>query len=165
MPGRGRVSEFVLIPFAKAIYSGRGCGSVRIWRLLAHFILAPKDFDGQMTMSPEMRGLPNSFRMSVKSDYGANAKTDYANSILAALTVASFLPQNDRIIIRQDCGGISPTYIFFNLLVATDQLGFHAYLMVANSEMLDEIVASPPTAGDWLNLVQFGIVWLMNSYL
>lgn len=93
------------------------------------------------------------------------AETNQRGSILAALTIASFLPQINRTIFRQDCLGISPTYIFFNLLVATDQLGFQAYLMVANSEVLDEIVASPPTRGDWLNSIQFGVVWLMNLCL
>lgn len=92
-------------------------------------------------------------------------KPDQACSILIALTVASFLPQINQMIKRQDCLGISPTYVYFNLLVATEQLGFHAYLMVANSEILDEIVASPPTFGDWLDLIQFGIVWLLNLCL
>ena len=87
------------------------------------------------------------------------------NSALAVLSVISFLPQFRKIVHRGDCTGISPTYVFLNLVAATDQFGLSLLMIIDNKEMVDTIVASPPNNGNWINLVQFAIVWFCHLVL
>ncbi|KPM41720.1 hypothetical protein AK830_g4815 [Neonectria ditissima] len=83
---------------------------------------------------------------------------------LLLLSAASFVPQLSRLLARGDSAGLAPKYILFNLIVATQQFSLGLYYIVANDE-LDLVVHSPPTAGDWLNLAQFTVVWLGHLIL
>ncbi|KAM0275960.1 hypothetical protein ACHAQH_007223 [Verticillium albo-atrum] len=77
----------------------------------------------------------------------------------------SFIPQYVEIISRRDFTGISPTYVFFNLLATTAQFALGLHWTVVNEDVGDTIVHTPPTAGDFLNLCQFGIVWVCHVYM
>jgi hypothetical protein len=81
-------------------------------------------------------------------------------SVLLVLSFASFLPQLQLLWLRRDSSGISLCYVLFNLVVATEL--FTIDLSILTSAEGGEIfVHSPASTGDWLNLAQFGTVWLM----
>jgi hypothetical protein len=85
-------------------------------------------------------------------------------SILIILSVLSFNPQLQRLQKHGESTGISRFYILFNLVVATEQFTVGLFLIgfgLGGSKMLD----SPPLFGEWLNLVQFGAVWLCHLVL
>ncbi|KAK1763427.1 hypothetical protein QBC33DRAFT_549651 [Phialemonium atrogriseum] len=80
--------------------------------------------------------------------------------LLFLLTIISFLPHYQQIISRNDCSGISPYYILFNLVSATHQffLGY-AYVVQFDGTM-HFVHGNPRTLLDWLNFVQLTIVLL-----
>ena len=80
-------------------------------------------------------------------------------------SIASFVPQYRRILSKGDCAGISGNYILYNLISATEQFAIDLHFIVDNDEVMDYIVSSPPSLGDWLNLVQFAAVWLCHLLL
>lgn len=80
-------------------------------------------------------------------------------AILLALSVASFLPQFRRILSRQDCTGLSPIYLLFNLIAATQPFTLSLHLVVNHRDYDDSLIQSPPTLGNWLNLAQLAAVW------
>lgn len=77
----------------------------------------------------------------------------------------SFIPQFRRIISRDDCIGISLWYILFNLISATEQFTFGLHFVVDNMEIVDSVINTPPTTGDWLNFAQFTLVWVCHLTL
>ncbi|KAI2469732.1 hypothetical protein F4781DRAFT_208163 [Annulohypoxylon bovei var. microspora] len=85
--------------------------------------------------------------------------------ILLLASIASFIPQYLRIICYRDYAGISPLYVFFNLIVATEQFAIGLQFMVDNTDMANVIVKTPPTVIDWLNLIQFSVVFLCHLVL
>ncbi|KAI1392301.1 uncharacterized protein F4822DRAFT_123948 [Hypoxylon trugodes] len=87
------------------------------------------------------------------------------SSILLFLSVASFIPQYSRILSRGDCSRISPYYVLFNFIVATEQLTISLHFIIVNDAIMDNIVHTPPVAGDWLNLAQFSTVWVCQLIL
>ena len=88
-----------------------------------------------------------------------------SNSIVLILSVISFIPQYRHILSRGDCNGISLYYILFNLISATEQFTFGLHFVVDNMEVMDSIIGTPPTTGDWLNFAQFTVVWLCHLAL
>lgn len=81
-------------------------------------------------------------------------------SVLLVLSFASFLPQLQLLWLRRDSSGISLYYVLFNLIVATELFTIDL-AMLTSVDGGDIFVHSPATAGDWLNLAQFGTVWVM----
>ncbi|KAH8756568.1 hypothetical protein F5883DRAFT_649172 [Diaporthe sp. PMI_573] len=85
---------------------------------------------------------------------------DWLRIVLLVLSFASFLPQLQLLWLRRDSSGISLCYVLFSLVVATEL--FTIDLSILTSAEGGEIfVHSPASTGDWLNLAQFGTVWLM----
>lgn len=83
------------------------------------------------------------------------------HSVLLVLTGLSFLPQLRLLWLRRDSSGISPYYVLFNLISATEQFTFAFFFVVNNSEGSDAFVNRPPNSGDWLNLIQLALVWVL----
>lgn len=76
------------------------------------------------------------------------------------LSLASFLPQLQRLWLRRDSSGISLAYVLFNLMVATELFTIDLAILTS-VDGGDIFVHSPASVGDWLNLAQFGTVWVM----
>lgn len=81
-------------------------------------------------------------------------------SVLLIFTFASFLPQIRQLWLRRDSSGISLYYVLFNLMVATQILTIDLAVLMGVEES-DVFVTKPISAGDWLNLAQFGVVWAL----
>lgn len=82
-------------------------------------------------------------------------------SVLLILTLFPFLPQLYRIFSRKDSSGISAYYVFFNLISATEQFTIAFFLNMNTHKRCDFFVHDPATAGDWINLAQLGLVWIL----
>ncbi|KAF6815487.1 hypothetical protein CPLU01_14136 [Colletotrichum plurivorum] len=80
--------------------------------------------------------------------------------VLLIFTFASFLPQIRQLWTRRDSSGISLYYVLFNLMVATQILTIDLTVLMGVEES-DVFVTKPISAGDWLNLAQFGAVWAL----
>lgn len=83
--------------------------------------------------------------------------TDKFYSVLILLSIASFYPQCARILMRQDSGGVSPSYALCNVIVATHQFSLDLFFIVTSDEA-DLVIHRTPSVGDWLNLIQFAVV-------
>ena len=83
--------------------------------------------------------------------------------MLAIVSAATFIPQYRRIAQRKSCDGLSPWYILLNTIIATHQ--FSMGLAFVLFDKYYGAVHSPPTAGDWLNLVQFATVFVGHIIL
>lgn len=83
---------------------------------------------------------------------------------LVLLTIASFPPQYRFMKRRNDCTGLSLTYLLLNLIVAT--YGFTLCLeVVAIHWEGTYLVHQPRDFRDWLNLAQFTVAWLGHLIL
>ncbi|KAL2870899.1 uncharacterized protein BJX67DRAFT_210239 [Aspergillus lucknowensis] len=86
---------------------------------------------------------------------------DWLRSTLVTVSVASFLPQLQRITSRRSCAGLSRIFVLSNLISATEQFTIFFYALV-NTETENVFVkTSPPSTGDWLNFSQTAAVWLL----
>lgn len=85
--------------------------------------------------------------------------------ILLGFTLASFVPQYKRIRDRTDSDGISLSYVLLNLIVATQQFSLYLLFVIDDSTVADFLVKSPPSIENYLDLAQFGIVWLCQLVL
>lgn len=79
---------------------------------------------------------------------------DVSNLLL--LTLASFIPQLHRLNELKTYDGISFIYTFLNLFVATEQLALGSHFLVTTTHR---------SLGDWLNFVQFLIVFLYHAVM
>ena len=80
------------------------------------------------------------------------------------VSLLSFLPQISRIRTKDDTSGISQAYVLFNFIVAT----YHFIVMlhlVAINPASNGLVHHPPNFEDWLDFVQFAVVWAGNLLL
>ncbi|KAJ5200044.1 hypothetical protein N7491_009155 [Penicillium cf. griseofulvum] len=82
-------------------------------------------------------------------------------SILSISTVLSFYPQIRYLWLRKNSSGISPYYILFNLIAATEQFTIVFFLLVNNSLGNETFIHTPPTTGDWLNLSQMTFSYVL----
>ncbi|KAE8356782.1 hypothetical protein BDV28DRAFT_65478 [Aspergillus coremiiformis] len=78
--------------------------------------------------------------------------------ILLILSIASFLPQFQRICRTKEFTGLSLSYVLCNLMSATEQFTLLFFLLVNETEYADII---QPTTGDWINLAQLAAVWIL----
>lgn len=86
-------------------------------------------------------------------------------SVLVVLSVASFWPQLDRIWHYPRVDTMSAIWLFLNLLSMTDQFGLQVFIVFLASECPGECRKSPITLGEWLDLAQFGLIWLCQALL
>jgi hypothetical protein len=71
--------------------------------------------------------------------------------------------------VRRDSSGISPFYVLFNLISATEQFTqCFAFVLIMAADQgphnEDTVVHSPPSQGDWINLGHMAVVsvlWLV----
>ncbi|KAF7587810.1 hypothetical protein BBP40_006691 [Aspergillus hancockii] len=80
---------------------------------------------------------------------------------LLILTFVSFVPQLRRVHQRKNSSGISLRYLLCNLISATEQLGLGLFCVVVQGERLEFFIHNPRDAGDWVNLAQFTVVWVL----
>lgn len=66
---------------------------------------------------------------------------------------------------KKDSTDISLYYILFNLISATEQFTLGFYYVVSHSQDTGFFVSDPRNTGDWLNLAQLTVVWLMSLVL
>ncbi|PYH70539.1 uncharacterized protein BO88DRAFT_250236 [Aspergillus vadensis CBS 113365] len=85
--------------------------------------------------------------------------------VFLALEITVFLPQLLRIWVQKTSTGLSLIYIFLNLLSATERftVGFSAIVnyTIAGADAPAFFVHDPRTGGDWLNLLQLGVDWVL----
>ncbi|OBT49898.1 hypothetical protein VE04_09418, partial [Pseudogymnoascus sp. 24MN13] len=87
---------------------------------------------------------------------------DSHRTILIVLTALSFLPQFYQLWSKKDSKGISISYVLANLLVATEQLTLVTYVTINVPESAGGTFTHDPlSTGDWLNLVQTFVTWLL----
>ncbi|KAL3441324.1 hypothetical protein BJX65DRAFT_313922 [Aspergillus insuetus] len=85
---------------------------------------------------------------------------DWFRALFILLTALSFAPQLYRIWSTADSTGVSLTYTLLNLICATEQLTvLLIFAFPASPEYEGVYVHDPLTVGDWLNIVQLGVVW------
>lgn len=86
-------------------------------------------------------------------------------SVLLALSLLSFLPQLREFWLRRNASGISPYYVLFHLIGATELFAvafFYIINSAAQSPPASDVFAhKPPRLGDYLNLVQLALVWML----
>lgn len=84
------------------------------------------------------------------------------SSVLIVLTAFSFLPQLYHLCLKKDSTGVSIGYVLANLLVATEQLTLEMYVTVVVPKSAGgTFTHNPLSTGDWLNLVQTLVNWVM----
>ncbi|KAE8371056.1 hypothetical protein BDV26DRAFT_303286, partial [Aspergillus bertholletiae] len=87
-----------------------------------------------------------------------NIVPNWLRIILLILSVASFLPQLQRIWCTKQFTGLSLSYVLCNLMSATEQFTLLFFLLVNQTEYTDVI---QKTTGDWINLAQLAAVWML----
>jgi PQ loop repeat. len=83
------------------------------------------------------------------------------SSILLVLSFVSFLPQLRRIWHQRHFKGISLHYVFYNLLLTTEQFTLLFFFMFNFSDASHLFGTDPKSPGNWINLCQLGVVWVM----
>ncbi|KAL3428553.1 hypothetical protein BDV09DRAFT_201515 [Aspergillus tetrazonus] len=86
---------------------------------------------------------------------------NWLSTIILLVTFISFVPQIHLLWTRKDASGISLAYVLLNLIAASEQFALSfGFLVLAKPE--DEVfVHNPITVGDWLNLVQTTLLWVL----
>ncbi|KAL4794539.1 hypothetical protein BDV19DRAFT_390145 [Aspergillus venezuelensis] len=86
---------------------------------------------------------------------------DWLRVILTILTLASFLPQLNLIWTRKNASGIALSYVLLDLIAATEQFavnfGFIALFVPSDGIFVHD----PIIVGDWLDLVQTTLFWVL----
>ena len=83
------------------------------------------------------------------------------NRALLIASVLSFMPQIHRMADKQSASGVSLMYTLLNLISVTEQFCLVFLLVVNDTEGSDMFVHNPVNGGDWLNLIQLGILVLL----
>ncbi|KNG81822.1 hypothetical protein ANOM_010266 [Aspergillus nomiae NRRL 13137] len=81
--------------------------------------------------------------------------------ILLISSVASFLPQLQRIWYTKQFTGLSLSYVLCNLMSATEQFTLLFFLLVNKTEDADVI---QKTTGDWINLAQLAALLISTTF-
>jgi len=81
--------------------------------------------------------------------------------ILLAASLLAFALQLTRTVSRRNSTGISTLYVLFNLISTTEQFALAFFYIVNHFEDPDFFVHSPVNAGDWINLVQTNVVFIL----
>ncbi|KAL6802776.1 hypothetical protein GGI42DRAFT_32187 [Trichoderma sp. SZMC 28013] len=83
---------------------------------------------------------------------------------LLVLSLISFLPQLREFWLRRNACGISPYYVLFQLIGATELFALSFYYVVNSVQTPpgpDFFTHNPPQLGDYLNLAQTASVWVL----
>jgi hypothetical protein len=67
--------------------------------------------------------------------------------------------------VHGNCQGISLGYLLLKLITATEQFTLGFFFLVNNTEGSDIFIETPVTTGDWLNLAQVTVVWILYLLL
>ncbi|KAI0438803.1 hypothetical protein F4803DRAFT_533899 [Xylaria telfairii] len=87
---------------------------------------------------------------------------NWARILLLIFTCASFAPQLHLLVARRgDASGINLKYVLLNLAVATELFTISFFFTVNRIEPSYVFAHDPPVAGDWLNLAQLTVVWIL----
>lgn len=92
-----------------------------------------------------------------------NIVANWLRIALLVLSFLSFLPQLRHTIAKRSSTGISLCYLLFNLFSVTEQFSLAFFFVVDHVGNPTVFCHDPVTVGDWLNLVQTGVVggvWL-----
>ncbi|PTB49394.1 hypothetical protein M431DRAFT_534799 [Trichoderma harzianum CBS 226.95] len=84
--------------------------------------------------------------------------------LLLVLSLISFLPQLREFWLRRNACGISPYYVLFQLIGATELFALAFYYVVNSVQTSpgpDFFTHNPPQLGDYLNLAQMALVWVL----
>ena len=85
-------------------------------------------------------------------------------SILILLSAWSFVPQLRLLWLRRESIGLSLAYLLFTTVSATEQLTLGLHLILVEPESF--LHHQPrPNVNDWLNVVQFLVVWIEHIFL
>ncbi|KAL4813320.1 hypothetical protein BDW67DRAFT_168631 [Aspergillus spinulosporus] len=86
---------------------------------------------------------------------------NWLSIILLVLTFTSFIPQFHLLRTRKDASGISLAYILLNLIAASEQFALNFGFLVLAKPEDGVFVHHPITVGDWLNLSQTTLLWVL----
>lgn len=82
--------------------------------------------------------------------------------ILLVVSILSFIPQLRLLLVRRDSSGLSLYYVFLNLLVSIELVTVAAFFVVTLADVgSDTFVNEPPDTGDWINLAQLAVIFLL----
>jgi len=89
---------------------------------------------------------------------------------LVLATIAAYIPQHYRVRYHRDSWGISLWYLLLTAIAAAEQFAvllnlFATVRLGDNSNVPKTVLEDPPSAGDWLNLIQLGVVWYSSLRL
>ncbi|TDZ38819.1 hypothetical protein C8035_v006617 [Colletotrichum spinosum] len=88
-----------------------------------------------------------------------NVLPNWVRLALSIAAILSYLPQYHCIQEQGHSNGLSLYYVLFGLLSATEHLTLGLLLNITEPRS-GAFVETPATVGDWINLVQLGVVWL-----
>ncbi|KFY31522.1 hypothetical protein V493_01030 [Pseudogymnoascus sp. VKM F-4281 (FW-2241)] len=94
-----------------------------------------------------------------------NPVSNWLRIILSILSFLSFIPQLRLIWTRKDSSDVSLKYILLILISATEQFTIGFLMVASHSKDTDFFVHDPRNTGDWLNLAQLTVVWIMSLVL
>lgn len=81
-------------------------------------------------------------------------------SLLVVASVASFEPQITRIKNNGSCSGISVFYVLYTTMLATYTFALLLWGVLNHERGESYFFPMEPGVADWLNIVQFAVVWL-----
>ncbi|KAG4435770.1 hypothetical protein IFR05_008744 [Cadophora sp. M221] len=86
---------------------------------------------------------------------------NWLRTILSIFSLLSFLPQIQHIINKKSSIDISLNYILLITISSTEQFALGFYYIASHNHDSDFFVSDPRNLGDWLNLLQLTVVWVM----
>ncbi|KFZ18427.1 hypothetical protein V502_04103 [Pseudogymnoascus sp. VKM F-4520 (FW-2644)] len=94
-----------------------------------------------------------------------NLVPNWLRIILSILSFLSFIPQLRLTWAKKDSSDVSLNYILLILISATEQFNIGFFFVASHSFDSDIFVHDPRNTGDWLNLAQLTVVWIMSLVL
>ncbi|KAH6720755.1 hypothetical protein BKA61DRAFT_570403 [Leptodontidium sp. MPI-SDFR-AT-0119] len=82
--------------------------------------------------------------------------------MLSISSLLSFIPQIKHITNKKSSVDISLTYVLLITISSTEQFALGFYYIASHNNDSDFFVSDPRNLGDWLNLAQLAIVWVMS---
>ncbi|KAI3337939.1 hypothetical protein F4824DRAFT_460701 [Ustulina deusta] len=87
---------------------------------------------------------------------------DWIKILLLILTCISFVPQLYALVRRRgDASGISPIYVFINLVAATELFTISFVITVNYPEPSSSFTHDPRQLGDWINFANITVIWAL----
>ncbi|KAH8897577.1 hypothetical protein GQ53DRAFT_817870 [Thozetella sp. PMI_491] len=92
---------------------------------------------------------------------GMDILPNWLRIVLSILSLLSFLPELLHIKTKKDSTGVSLYYVLWNLVSVTEQFALGFLSIVNDIDAPTFFAGFPRTLGDWLNLWQLTLVWLV----